>query len=199
MRSQHPLYYMTWWGQLMIAPLPNPFGINLAPDVFFLKPNFHTPYLHESEVSVRERKTLRFLDQQAPVTLLCILAAFRAWCHQLFPAPVLLFICFSSLPLSPSPSSPLLLLLCTHLFSGTWGHLFYFVLFQLTEVDRSSVFLLLGMRAADSWVGLENVDIDKGSGLPWTRANRGLTQDSESQSAPLTAFKKSGLGFHTRR
>ena len=51
-----------------------------------------------------------------------------------------------------------------YLSSGIGGGLlFHFVLFLINR-DRSSVFLLLGTWAGDSWVGSETVGIDKSSG-----------------------------------
>ena len=133
---------------------PSPFQplLILISEGLFLKPNFHSPYLTESEISPRERKLLRSLDLQATVTLLSTLAhsgisATNYFLHLFF---------FFSLPfplLFPPPTCLLLLLLLfcfilllhllflvlsVHMLSGAQkgvGHLFYFGLFLINR-DR---------------------------------------------------------------
>ena len=114
---------------------PTPFQtlLILAPERLFLKPNFHRPYLTESEVSLRERKASQIPRPTSYCSPALYSSPFRHQCHQLFPAPV--FFLFFTLPpsfsssyLSPSPSSSLLfyssppsLISCSKCSHAFWG------------------------------------------------------------------------------
>ena len=97
---------------------PTPFQtlLILAPERLFLKPNFHRPYLTESEVSLRERKASQIPRPTSYCSPALYSSPFRHQCHQLFPVPVSFSLfpfpflysspsSFSSSYLSPSPSS----------------------------------------------------------------------------------------------
>ena len=139
---------------------PSPFQplLILISEGLFLKPNFHSPYLTESEISPRERKLLRSLDLQATVTLLSTLAhsGISATNYFLYLFRLVFFLSLSfilPLLLFPPLTSLLLLLLLfcfilllhllflvlsVHMLSGAQkgvGHLFYFGLFLINR-DR---------------------------------------------------------------
>ena len=169
---------------------PTPFQtlLILAPERLFLKPNFHRPYLTESEVSLRERQVSQFPRPTSYCSPAFSSSPFRPQCHQLFPVPVSFrFFFFLSLSfillllLFPPPNPPLLLLvlfclilllhllflLSVHMLSGAHkgvGHLFYFGVFL---INRGRPFQQFSSSAYLDWrqlSGSGSVNLDKGSG-----------------------------------